>query len=109
MASMANMPETVYAALPASICRTTIGFRLAVAALFCIFSNPKLLILNVFFNAIDHEHNSLVASVAQSVLVNSLKADENAFRRSESERNRCLEEIGAAIQKYRAERARQQD
>ena len=60
-------------------------------------------------NALDHKHNSLVASVAQSVLGNSLKADENAFRRSESERNRRYEEIGAAIEKYRASPARQQD
>jgi restriction endonuclease Mrr len=44
-------------------------------------------------DALDHKHNSLVASVAQSVLGNSLKVDENAFRRSESERNRRLEEI----------------
>src|SRR5215831_13367744 len=36
-------------------------------------------------NALDHKHNSLVASVAQSVLGNSLKVDENAFQRSESE------------------------
>src|SRR5215831_7158233 len=55
-------------------------------------------------NALDHKHNSLVASVAQSVLG---KADENAFRRSESERNR-LEEIRAAIEKYRAERAQRE-
>jgi len=47
-------------------------------------------------DALDHKHNSLVASVAQSVLGNSLKVDENAFRRSESERNRRLEEIRAA-------------
>src|SRR5262249_58031705 len=31
-------------------------------------------------DALDHKHNSLVASVAQSVLGNSLKVDENAFR-----------------------------
>src|SRR5262245_32380877 len=56
-------------------------------------------------DALDHKHNSLVAGVAQSVLVNALKVDETAFRRSESERNRHLEEIRAAIEKYRAERA----
>src|SRR5262245_59461431 len=60
-------------------------------------------------DALDHKHNSLVAGVAQSVLANSLKVDENGFRRSESERAKRLEEIRAAIEKYRAERARQQD
>src|SRR5215471_10955248 len=60
-------------------------------------------------DALDHKHNSLVASVAQSVLVNSLKVDENAFRRSESERNRRLEEIRAAIEKYRAEHRDEHD
>ena len=59
-------------------------------------------------DALDHKHNSLVASVAQSVLGNSLKVDENAFRRSESERIKRLEEIRAAIEKYRAERARRE-
>ena len=60
-------------------------------------------------NALDHKHNTLVATTAQSVFGNSLKVDENSFKRSESERNRRLEEIRAAIEKYRAERARQQD
>ncbi len=33
---------------------------------------------------LDHRHNSLIATTAQSVLVNSLKADENSFRRSQA-------------------------
>ena len=60
-------------------------------------------------DALDHKHNSLVASVAQSVLGNSLKVDENAFRRSESERAKRLEEIGAAIEKCRAEHRDEHD
>ena len=60
-------------------------------------------------DVLDHKHNLLVASVAQSVLGNSLKVDENAFRRSESERNRRLEEIGVAIEKYRAEHRDEHD
>ena len=60
-------------------------------------------------DALDHKHNSLVAGVAQSVLVNSLKVDENSFKRSESERNRRLEELRAAIEKYRVEQQSQQD
>src|SRR5262249_4250896 len=60
-------------------------------------------------DALDHKHNSLVASVAQSVLGNSLKVDENAFRRSESERNRRLEEIRAAIEAYRAKHRDEHD
>jgi len=60
-------------------------------------------------DALDHKHNSLVASVAQSVLGNSLKIDETAFRRSESERNRHLEEIRAAVEEYRARLAQQEE
>ena len=60
-------------------------------------------------DALDHKHNTLVATTAQSVLGNSLKVDETAFRRSESERNRRLEELWAAIVKYRAEQQSQQD
>src|SRR5215471_10092354 len=44
-------------------------------------------------DALDHKHNTLVASTAQSVLSNSLKIDETTFQRSESERNRRLEEL----------------
>jgi hypothetical protein len=36
-------------------------------------------------DALDHKHNSLVASTAQSVLVNSLKVDENSFKRARRE------------------------
>jgi len=57
-------------------------------------------------DALDHKHNSLVASVAQSVLVNSLKVDENSFKRSESERAKRLDEIRAAIEAYRRGRPR---
>src|SRR5262249_28075466 len=60
-------------------------------------------------DSLGHKHNSLVVSVAQSVLGNSLKVDENAFRRSESERNRHYEEIRAAIEAYRAREAQQED
>ena len=45
-------------------------------------------------DALDHKHNSLVASVAQSVLGNSLKVDENAFRRSESEETAAWKRSG---------------
>src|SRR5262249_37503867 len=60
-------------------------------------------------DALDHKHNSLVASVAQSVLGNSLKIDETAFRRSESERNRHLEEIRAAVEEDRPRLAQQEE
>src|SRR5262249_28115126 len=60
-------------------------------------------------DALDHKHNALVASVAQSVLGNSLKIDETAFRRSESERNRHLEEIRAAVEEDRPRLAQQEE
>ena len=59
-------------------------------------------------DALGDKHNALIAGVAQSVLGNSLKVDENAFRRSEIAQNRRLEEIRAAIEKYRAERAQRE-
>ena len=60
-------------------------------------------------DALDHKHNSLVATTAQSVLGNSLKVDETAFRRSESERNRRLEELSIAIEAYRARQAESEE
>jgi hypothetical protein len=56
-------------------------------------------------DALDHKHNSLVAGVAQSVLANSLKADENSFKRRE--RGSHYEEIKAAMEAYRARQAEQ--
>jgi len=55
-------------------------------------------------DALGHKHNSLVATTAQSVLCNSLKIDETAFHRSESERTRRIDEIRAAVASYQAER-----
>src|SRR4029453_11268590 len=55
-------------------------------------------------DALDHKHNALVASTAQSVLVNSLKADENSFRRSE--RKSHYEEIKAAMEEYKAKQGK---
>src|SRR4029450_1960228 len=52
-----------------------------------------------------HKHNSLVAGVAQSVLVNSLKADENSFKRAE--RKSHYEEIKAAMEEYKGKQAAQ--
>src|SRR5262249_58091450 len=60
-------------------------------------------------DALDHKHNSLVASVAQSVLVNSLNVDETALQRSEIAQNRRYEDIRAAIEAYRARRAHQKE
>jgi hypothetical protein len=60
-------------------------------------------------DALDHKHNSLVASVAQSVLVNSLNVDETALQRSEIAQNRRYEDIRAAIEAYRARRAQQKE
>jgi hypothetical protein len=56
-------------------------------------------------DALDHKHNSLVASTAQSVLTNSLKVDENAFKRSQ--RKTYYHEIKAAMEEYKAKQAAQ--
>jgi hypothetical protein len=55
-------------------------------------------------DALDHKHNSLVASTAQSVLANSLKADENSFKRAE--RKSHYEEIKAAMEGIRQSKRR---
>jgi hypothetical protein len=55
-------------------------------------------------NALDHKHNSLVAATAQAVLANSLKVDENSFRRSE--RKSHYEEIKAAMEGIRQSKRR---
>jgi hypothetical protein len=55
-------------------------------------------------DAPDHKHNALVASTAQSVLANSLKVDENSFKRG---RKNCCAEIRAAMEKYKAEQVGQ--
>jgi hypothetical protein len=60
-------------------------------------------------DALDHKHNSLIATTAQSVLGNSLKVDETAFQRSESERDRRLEEIRVAIEAYWARQAESEE
>src|SRR4029453_11487208 len=52
-------------------------------------------------DALDHKHNSLVAGVAQSVLANSIKVDENSFKRSE--RKNCYAKIKAAMDEYKAD------
>jgi hypothetical protein len=56
-------------------------------------------------DALDHKHNSLVAGVAQSVLTNSLKVDENSFKRNE--RKNYYAEIKAAMEEYKAKLAQQ--
>jgi hypothetical protein len=47
-------------------------------------------------DALDHKHNSLVASTAQSVLANSLKVDETSFKRR----------IRAAMEEYKAKQGK---
>jgi hypothetical protein len=54
-------------------------------------------------DALDHKHNSLVAGVAQSVPANSIKVDENSFKRAE--RKSCYAEIKAAMEEYKAKQA----
>jgi hypothetical protein len=56
-------------------------------------------------DALDHKHNSLVAATAQAVLTNSLKVDENAFKRTE--RKTYYHEIKAAMEEYKAKQAAQ--
>jgi hemerythrin-like domain-containing protein len=56
-------------------------------------------------DALDHKHNSLVASTAQSVLTNSLKVDENSFKRNE--RKNYYAEIKAAMDEYKARQAKE--
>jgi hypothetical protein len=56
-------------------------------------------------DALDHKHNSLVVGVAQSVLVNSLKADENSFKRNQGKN--YYAEIKAAMEGYKAKQAAQ--
>jgi hemerythrin-like domain-containing protein len=56
-------------------------------------------------DALDHKHNSLVASTAQSVLTNSLKVDETSFKRNE--RKSYYAEIKAAMDEYRAKQVGQ--
>jgi hypothetical protein len=56
-------------------------------------------------DALDHKHNSLVAGVAQSALTNSLKVDENSFKRNE--RKNYYAEIKAAMEEYKAKLAQQ--
>jgi hemerythrin-like domain-containing protein len=56
-------------------------------------------------DALDHKHNSLVAATAQAVLTNSLKVDENAFKRTQ--RKTYYREIKAAMEEYKAKQAAQ--
>jgi hypothetical protein len=56
-------------------------------------------------DALDHKHNSLVASTAQSVLTNSLKVDETSFKRRE--RGSHYAAIKAAMEEYKAKLAQQ--
>jgi hypothetical protein len=55
-------------------------------------------------DALDHKHNSLVAATAQAVLTNSLKVDENAFRRTQ--RKTYYHEIKAARRSTRRSKRR---